>query len=864
MQSIVCIAVAVLFFSGDENPAANDSVRVRFQQKDSLSLYLEKLYGVTDDQPFYYSNKADSLLKTLWRKPAEVHEQTAYLDFILNIAYHLLQQGQIPASCRWYETGLNYYRQNKLISYEAEEFIFKPLGNNYVRLGDYDKAVAIQQMAIEQALEHTKRELLSSLYSNLAISFFWLKNYREVQLNCNKGLQYISFNETVTGLLYNVKADAFFEAGISDSAAFYNQKALQFFQLPESAEADAGWIVSTLRLSSKLLANQKQYKQAVIKLQNAEMILQQSYPDTKQRDKAKLLVEKGTLFLQLNLTDSSIANFRKGLHYFQYSSNGFFPDNTVTGLYFGLAKALKQQNTDSSLHYYQLAIANDYYTNQLVSTSANSLQNSVVADEEMKDEAISAFYRQHQRTGKKEYLQKQLWLMELSKGRKLLNEMNRTRQWHQDSSLQQTQQLFQELRYDYLLLAETTDPVRKVQIEQRIRQQELTLGLEENRFSQLLKEPSFAIFQQKLATVTASASLLSYSIAGDSLYCIMAIKNELQVAVLPVADMMNTRLLQFLHNYFNDGVSEFNNNPTTYFQSSFQLLQKLIPFISSTQQQLIISPDGLLHQLPFEALSADGKEQFLGEQKQISYLYSFLQYVNEELTTNTSLPVTVYSFNEQHLGFAALPNSLTEATYLKKRFSTTVSDAAQTTEETFVQSLQSKNILHIATHAVANDSSNQPYLVLKNKFYLGQLQYTVTASPLVVLTACETAAGQMQTGEGVVSLGRAFISKGVKGVVASRWKVDDAIAPVFVKEFYEQLKQTHSPAAALFTARKKYLQSTTGLSQKNPLLWAGFSYMGVEQWIELEKAKGWSWYWLLLLLLAAPVAYFAGRKRKSI
>ncbi len=252
----------VLFFSGEKNPTANDSTRIKYQQKDSLQLYINKLYELTDEAAFYYSNKADSLLKTLWRKPATVNEQTAYLDFILNIAYHLLQQGQVPASIRWYENGLTYYQQNKLSNYEAEEFILKPLGNNYVRLGDYDKAVAIQQLAIEQAIKTNQKELLAALYSNLAISYFWLTDYTAVQMNCYKGLQFVSFNEAVTGLLYNVKADAFDAAGIRDSALFYNQQALQFFQSPEAAEADAGWIVSTLRLSSKLLADQKKYQQA--------------------------------------------------------------------------------------------------------------------------------------------------------------------------------------------------------------------------------------------------------------------------------------------------------------------------------------------------------------------------------------------------------------------------------------------------------------------------------------------------------------------------------------------------------------------------------------------------------------------------
>lgn len=847
-----------LFFSGDDLPPQKEAWRNKYMQKDSLALYLEKLYELTDDHAFYFSNKADSLLKTLWRQPINEREQTAYLDFILNIAYHLLQQGQISASIRWYEAGINYQQQNKLNLYETEEFILKPLGNNYVRLGDYDKAVAIQQLAIELAVKQNKQELLSSLYSNLAITYFWLKKYDEVQLNCNKGLQYISFNTISTGLLYNVKADAFYEAGIKDSASVYNQKALQFFRSPEAVEADAGWIVSTLGLSSKLLADKKQFGQAVIKLQNAEKVLQQYYPETRQRDKGKLFVEKGNLFLQLKNADSSLANFKQGLQYFQVSNKTIYPDNTVTAIYFGLAKSLKLQNADSSLYYYQLAMENDYYTNQLVSTSVNSLQNNALIDEGMNHEAINAFYQQYKLTGREEYLQIQLWLMELSKGRKLLNEVNRTKQWATDSSMQQTQQLFRELRYDYLLLAETTDSTRKTQIEQRIRQQELSLGLEENRFAQLLKEPSFTLFQQTLNEVTASASLLSYYVADDSLYCVMADNKVLKVTVLNAVDV-NSKLTQLKNTYFKDGSTAFDNSPKNYFQLSHELYQLVQPF-TLPEQQLVISPDGLIHQLPFEALSSDGKEAFLGGDKQISYLYSFLQYVNEEKTDRTALPVTVYSFSKQHFGFAALPNSAKEEKYLNSHFSSTISDAVQTTEEMFVQSMQSKSVLHIATHAVAGDSTNQPFLVLKNKFYLGQLQYSIAASPLVVLTACETAAGQLQSGEGVVSLGRAFISKGVKGVVASRWKVDDAVAPVFVKAFYEELNETHSPAAALLKARERYLQTATNLSQENPLLWAGFSYMGVEQQIELKKAGSFNWYWLLLLLIF-PLVFIVNRKQ---
>ena len=203
------IAFLLLFFSGDDEPQQKAKWNKVYQPKDQLLAYLEKLYDLTDEQPFYLSNKADSLEQTLWRKPKLKEEQTAYLDFILNIAYHLLQQGQIQASTRWYEKGLNYQQQQKVV-YEAEEFIIKPLGNNYVRLGDYDKAVALQQAAIANAVTANKFSLLPSLYSNLAISYYWLGNYAAAQEQCNNGFQYVSFQKTVQNHLRKTQKKANF------------------------------------------------------------------------------------------------------------------------------------------------------------------------------------------------------------------------------------------------------------------------------------------------------------------------------------------------------------------------------------------------------------------------------------------------------------------------------------------------------------------------------------------------------------------------------------------------------------------------------------------------------------------------------
>jgi CHAT domain-containing protein len=212
------------------------------------------------------------------------------------------------------------------------------------------------------------------------------------------------------------------------------------------------------------------------------------------------------------------------------------------------------------------------------------------------------------------------------------------------------------------------------------------------------------------------------------------------------------------------------------------------------------------------------------------------------------------------LQFPALPNSKEEEKLLRRYYSISSKEATETTEQDFVQSLQSNSIVHIASHAVA-DSSGQPYLVLQQKFYLGQLQYISTTSPLVILTACETAAGTLQQNEGVASIGRSFISKAVKAVVASRWVVDDAVAPVLVQSFYQSLQQQHSPVTALYEARKQYLQQATSLAQKNPLLWSGFSYIGVDQQLQLQTSS-FNWYWLLFLLLL-PIGFYFFRMFKG-
>jgi CHAT domain-containing protein len=79
---------------------------------------------------------------------------------------------------------------------------------------------------------------------------------------------------------------------------------------------------------------------------------------------------------------------------------------------------------------------------------------------------------------------------------------------------------------------------------------------------------------------------------------------------------------------------------------------------------------------------------------------------------------------------------------------------------------------------------------------------------LVVLSACQTALGKAAEGEGLLGFAQAFLQKGARSVLLSRWKVDDTATALFMLRFYEnalgkrkELQEPLGRAAALAEAR---------------------------------------------------------------
>lgn len=98
---------------------------------------------------------------------------------------------------------------------------------------------------------------------------------------------------------------------------------------------------------------------------------------------------------------------------------------------------------------------------------------------------------------------------------------------------------------------------------------------------------------------------------------------------------------------------------------------------------------------------------------------------------------------------------------------------------------------------------------------------------LVVLSACETGLGQVQNGEGVFGLRRAFQEAGAESVLMSMWAVPDRETQELMTLFYEKwLAGEDKPGALREAQLEMRIRVKRRYGRDIPFYWGGFVLVG--------------------------------------
>ena len=205
-----------------------------------------------------------------------------------------------------------------------------------------------------------------------------------------------------------------------------------------------------------------------------------------------------------------------------------------------------------------------------------------------------------------------------------------------------------------------------------------------------------------------------------------------------------------------------------------------------------IIPHGSLHYLAFATLS-NGRD-YLIEQSPLFHLpaASVLRYTLERRPQEKNHKVL--AIGNPDLGDKALdlPFAEREAATLRWNYADVTLLTRELATESWVREhIDEFGIIHLASHGefdpinplfssvrLVRDRANDGRLEADEIFGLD------LKADLVVLSACQTGLGDLQRGDDVVGMNRAFLFAGTHALLSSLWRVSDVATAIEMKQFY--------------------------------------------------------------------------------
>lgn len=249
---------------------------------------------------------------------------------------------------------------------------------------------------------------------------------------------------------------------------------------------------------------------------------------------------------------------------------------------------------------------------------------------------------------------------------------------------------------------------------------------------------------------------------------------------------------------------------------------------NSEIQTLVFVLDGALRNIPMAALY-DG-EQYLLEKYAIG-LTPGLQLLVAESQKQLDKRAIAAGISESTQGFSSLPAVEREISELSQQMPARTLLNQGFTKETLRQSIEKNpsRIVHLATHGQFSSDPEQTFILTwEDKIQAKELEAILQSRlrpdippiDLLVLSACETAAGDKYAALGLAGLA---VRSGARSTAATLWSVQDDSTARFMNKFYQELSQNQITKAEALRRAQVFLMEQ---ENSHPFYWAPFVLVG--------------------------------------
>jgi CHAT domain-containing protein/tetratricopeptide (TPR) repeat protein len=741
-----------------------------------------------------------------------------------------------------YRQAKNYFERALAVLSKSHPF-YRELFVNYqnnlaallIRLEDYDAALSVYKELLNYGTQQ------SEIRNNIGI----IRMRQGAPADALVYFRQVYYPENRRAGWCNDMAQAFLDNRQPDSATHYVQLAMELSKKfhGEQPSVDYG---QALRIKGDLARMSGNAEAALNACQEA---LHQFYPSFTGRRNTENPKQFTGLFFYLNLFQTLVSK-AEAWHY-------LYEQKKETAM------------AEGELAAYQSAFALvDHVSRTYESDEARLfLQKTKYL---VHGRPIDIAFKLYRQTGNKNYLESAFALDQQNKASVLsFNEQQERSSGGGDSLWRRERALRAEITRWTLRASKSIDPAEQATASSTIRDREIELGrIQRARAKRhpLATDslPTVELLQRTM--LDKDTRLISWHFSAGRLTSFVLTKDRFEGRQDSLYAEFYKDLASFLQGLRQTGL------PPTHIVSD-RLYHLLLDPVLGPEKRLLLIPDDELLYLPFEALSLNG--HYLVEQHSVQYQLSTALLRRGKgnwsgLATLAMAPFDKNGFSDSHNSFRELPASGAEINGLHGM----VMKGQAASKASFLEQASRFPVLHLATHAVANDAhpelsyiafapwqknSSDEYLLYAGEVY----DMHLPQNRLLVLSACETGTGSLVRGEGIFSLSRAFAYAGCTNVITSLWKADDEATAHIMKGLHRYLNEGMAPAEALQSAKIDYIADpAVHPRNKLPGYWAHLVYYGD---LPAKPVNGWLW-WVMLdagFVLLALLAFRKIRIRKK-